>query len=264
MQAANTDKLNLLVVDDHHDVIAFLQRALRNQPYHVRTVTSAADALAMMKESPADLVLTDIRMPGMSGLELMEHITSEYPHTVMVVMTGFPDMDTAIKTIHHGGVDFLMKPVDVETLTRTLQRAADKYRTRLAHAAAGRAGDPLMPTPHITWRAALDCATVGVAVLDNRGRLAFGNTAFGRLFNIPAGTEASGRDYFQLFARVEDANALRAAWETRKPWQAAPSMYVAQPPGRHATIHLYADPVILPDGQSAGLIVFHIPPMAGG
>ncbi len=118
----------LLVVDDEPNLRRVLQAALEKAGYAVRTAEDAMRALRALEECPADLVLTDMTMPGMDGLALAATIHDRWPDTGVVVMTAFGTIPLAIRAIRGGALEFVTKPFDLDALKRTIEAALPKEK----------------------------------------------------------------------------------------------------------------------------------------
>ena len=112
----------ILVVDDEEGLREALAERLRHLEYEVGTADSAESALAQISAFEPHLVLTDLRMPGMSGLDLTERILVDRPDADVVVMTGHEDMTSAVGAMKAGAVDYLVKPVRMEALASLVER----------------------------------------------------------------------------------------------------------------------------------------------
>ena len=120
---------NILVVDDELDMLALLRRSLGpDLNCHVDTASSAETALAMIEKEPYDLILVDIKMPGMSGLKFLEIIKEKRPDLTAVMMTAYGHIDMAVKAMKFGAYDFITKPFEHETLILRLQKALERSR----------------------------------------------------------------------------------------------------------------------------------------
>jgi DNA-binding NtrC family response regulator len=116
-------KSSVLVVDDDRSMCELLQDALTRRGYEVQWRMSGEEALLLMHEREFDLVITDLKLGDGSGLELCERIVSNRPDVPVVVITAFGSMETAIAAIRVGAYDFITKPVDMDSLTFTVDRA---------------------------------------------------------------------------------------------------------------------------------------------
>jgi two-component system cell cycle sensor histidine kinase/response regulator CckA len=113
----------LLVVDDEGELIKAFQEAISDQGYEVSGFTTGAEAVSMLKVKDFDVLLTDLMMPGMDGLELFRQAREIDPHIVGIVMTGHATIQTAIEAIKVGVYDYLVKPFKVGSLLPLLDRA---------------------------------------------------------------------------------------------------------------------------------------------
>lgn len=117
----------ILVVDDQRTVCYSLQRFLQSEGYNVHTATSGEDALSVLNDVNPDLVIMDVRMPEMDGLEVLKRIKESHPKVQVIMMTAFSTTEKAIEAIKLGAYDYLAKPFDNDEL---LIRAKDAIKTR--------------------------------------------------------------------------------------------------------------------------------------
>ena len=116
---------SLLIVDDEEFVRNALVRALRGEEFEIRSVDGARAAWDALAEKPADIVLSDYKMPRMSGLEFLQKVREEYPDTIRIMLTGHADVDTVIGAVNGSEIyRFLTKPWDDEELKLMLRLAA--------------------------------------------------------------------------------------------------------------------------------------------
>ena len=123
-------KGKVLVVEDDASMGALLVKDLGRRKFDVRHVTSAAEGLAVIAQEDIDVVVSDVRLGGMHGLELCERITSERPDVPVILITAFGDLETAIAAIRAGARDFLPKPFEVEELALRLVNAVELRHLR--------------------------------------------------------------------------------------------------------------------------------------
>lgn len=116
----------ILIVDDDRAVRTVLKVNLSKRGYDVTTCNNAKEAIATLSRRPVDLVITDVSMGGMTGLELLEHLKAEEPDVRVVVMTGFGSIDDAVKAMKVGADDYIIKPVTKEALLLIVERALSK------------------------------------------------------------------------------------------------------------------------------------------
>jgi DNA-binding NtrC family response regulator len=106
------DKARILVVDDEEGMCEFLHYLLEGEGYEVDVAHSGDQALTKVEEMAFDLILADIKMPGIDGLEMLRHIREADEETVVIVMTGYSSLESAIKAIKYDASDYLTKPFD--------------------------------------------------------------------------------------------------------------------------------------------------------
>ena len=119
----------ILVVDDD-DTIRDTLYELLSEEYLCQTAETAEKAFARLEADSYDVVLTDISMPGLSGLELLGHIRQKFPNTTVIMISGIGDQDHAEGLIKLGAFDFLLKPFSLEVVEKSVQRALE-YNKRL-------------------------------------------------------------------------------------------------------------------------------------
>ena len=123
-----SEKGRLIVIDDEVNAAAALETLLREDGYEVSRAHDAKSGLALLETTEADVVLTDLRMPGMDGLELLARIKEIRPETMVIVMTAYGTVKTAVRAMKMGAEDYLGKPIDVEELEVILQKVLEKKR----------------------------------------------------------------------------------------------------------------------------------------
>src|SRR4051812_23674009 len=129
-QRLHMKKTEVLVVDDERDTCELLELALARQGMQVTTCTTAGDALEKITSRDFDVVLTDLTMPDMSGLELCERIIALRPDVPVVLITGHGSLETAMGAIRAGAYDFVTKPIESKTLGVVVSRAVQHRRLR--------------------------------------------------------------------------------------------------------------------------------------
>jgi signal transduction histidine kinase len=120
----------ILLVDDEKDIREVIHLSLSDMGYLVLEAEDGDEALRVFKETQPPIVLTDIKMPHMDGIELLQKIKRENPETEVVMITGHGDMDLAIKSLKYEATDFITKPINVNVLEIALQRVQEKILTR--------------------------------------------------------------------------------------------------------------------------------------
>lgn len=122
-------RAQLLVVEDD-DMIRDFCRLLLRQQYDVAVAANGAIAVELLARQPFDLVLTDLQMPVMGGMELLQHIRQHHPDVDTIMLTAFATVDTARQALKLGALDYLSKPVDTENLERTVRTCLELRRVR--------------------------------------------------------------------------------------------------------------------------------------
>jgi DNA-binding NtrC family response regulator len=118
----------LLLVDDDRHVLDSMADWLRSQGYQLDTATNYATALATLEKRPYDLVLADIRLPDRDGFDILAHCRQHYPHTTVILLTGYGTVESAIEAIRAGAFDFLTKPLIDDELLMAIERALNQRR----------------------------------------------------------------------------------------------------------------------------------------
>ena len=113
----------ILIVDDDQSTCDLLQRHLEARGFVAFSFTNSEDAFLKLSHEEFDLVLTDLNMAKLNGIELCDRIVSNYPHIPVVVITAFGSLETAVEAIRVGAYDFVTKPVDLDSLAHTVERA---------------------------------------------------------------------------------------------------------------------------------------------
>src|SRR5678810_769874 len=121
-------KGRIVVIDDEENAAAALERLLGEDGYEVGRANDARGGLALLERSDPDVILTDLRMPGMDGLELLAKVKEIRPETMVIVMTAYGTVKTAVRAMKLGAEDYVSKPIDVEELEVILQRVLEKKR----------------------------------------------------------------------------------------------------------------------------------------
>lgn len=119
---------HILVVDDSPDTLELIERILAAQDYHVLTAGGVESAISIIESRPIDLVITDIKMPGADGFDLLRHVKENYKGIGVLLVTGFPVLEEAVKGIKHGADEYLVKPFTDAELTAAVSQSLEKLR----------------------------------------------------------------------------------------------------------------------------------------
>jgi DNA-binding NtrC family response regulator len=134
--------ITLLIVDDEEVILKALRRIVRDDGYRVLTALEGEEALRLVSSELVDVVLSDIDMPGMNGVELMVRLRRNYPRIVRLLLTGRATVAMAVGAINEGEVyRFMTKPWDIDELREVLRQAAVRVMEARAEEAASGAGE---------------------------------------------------------------------------------------------------------------------------
>ncbi len=120
------DKLSILILDDEPIVVRRLKPALEKVGYQVETFTQSAEALARIEERDFDIVITDLKMEGVDGMQFLTRVKERSPRTEVIVITGFATMATTKESFQKGVFDFLAKPFKIAEIQEAVERAKEK------------------------------------------------------------------------------------------------------------------------------------------
>lgn len=122
-------KENILIVDDNYDMLELLQRNLKAENYHTYKASSVTEAIDVLKYSPIDLLITDLQMPGINGIELIKFADEHYPLVPKLVVTGFPSVESALTAVKSGAIEYLIKPFTADELKKAVSGAFKNSKT---------------------------------------------------------------------------------------------------------------------------------------
>src|SRR6266513_2918401 len=135
----------ILVVDDERSILLLLKDALGQWGYQVTTAPSATEALGILKSELFDALITDIRMPDMSGLELLREVKKQDESIEVVMMTGYPTIASAVQALKEGAYDYLSKPLILDELRHLMSRMMErKFLRGEIHTLRARMGEELV------------------------------------------------------------------------------------------------------------------------
>jgi DNA-binding NtrC family response regulator len=123
-------QMKLLLVDDESDFRNTLLKRMQRRNVDVQGVDSGASALSWLETHPTDVVILDVRMPGMDGIETLREIKKHHPLTEVIMLTGHASIEVAIEGMEMGAFDYLMKPMDMDEL---LYKAEDAFKKKKIH-----------------------------------------------------------------------------------------------------------------------------------
>jgi len=120
----------ILVVDDELFVRELLLEFLSSEGYEVSLADSGEKAVILMQSKPADVVLVDLKMPGIDGIETLRQIKKTAPDALAIVMTGYPTIDSSIEALRCGAYDYVVKPFKLNDLKSSIERALEEHKLK--------------------------------------------------------------------------------------------------------------------------------------
>jgi len=120
------EKLSILILDDEPIVVRRLKPALEKVGYQVETFTQSAEALERIEQQDFDIVITDLKMEGVDGMQFLTRVKERSPRTEVIVITGFATMATTKESFQKGVFDFLAKPFKIAEIQEAVERAKQK------------------------------------------------------------------------------------------------------------------------------------------
>lgn len=116
-------KENILIVDDDYDMLELIHRNLKSLDYHVYKASSVTEAIEILKDSTIDLLITDLQMPGINGIELIKYAKEHIPDLPKLVITGYPSVDSVLNSLKAGAIDYLVKPFTNDEFRSAVQKS---------------------------------------------------------------------------------------------------------------------------------------------
>lgn len=118
------------MVDDELFVRELLLEFLSSEGYEVSLADSGEKAVKLMQSEPADVVLVDLKMPGIDGIETLRQIKKTAPNTLSIVMTGYPTIDSSIEALRCGAYDYVVKPFKLNDLKSSIEKALEEHKLK--------------------------------------------------------------------------------------------------------------------------------------
>jgi FixJ family two-component response regulator len=180
----------VLVVEDDDEVRCLLQREIQEQGHPVTAVGDAELALSALRERCFSIVITDIRMPGMDGVELTQTIKRDWPDTEVIIITGFASIDSATKAVRFGASDYLTKPFgDLNRIHESIDRALEKISER----SATRLQISDLTTRCESLKIVVDQLPMGVILIDASGEILMANQGAEAILKLADGLSVNAR-----------------------------------------------------------------------
>lgn len=122
------DTFNVLLVDDEEEFLETLVKRMKKRNVNATGVKSGEEALELLDQHPMDVVVLDVRMPGMDGIEALKEIKRRHPLIEVIMLTGHASVEVAVQGMELGAFDYLMKPIDIDEL---LYKVEDAHKNKL-------------------------------------------------------------------------------------------------------------------------------------
>ncbi|MCK5244074.1 MAG: response regulator [Desulfobacterales bacterium] len=196
----------LLLIDDEEGIRTLLGISLESDGYDVITAADGDEGLKLFQKDPFPIVLTDIKMPGLDGLEVLRRIKELNPETEVIVISGHGDMETAVQSLHLGASDFITKPVSDRLLAIALERAEGRLKTkRMLNKYANQLWNMVKEkTKEITRRYEFEEKLIqqsidGIIATDREGKIIVFNPAAEKIFGYTEDEAKSGKKAYDLY-----------------------------------------------------------------
>jgi len=122
----------IMVVDDEEDFLETIVKRLRRRRVDVTGVESGLEALRKLEEEPFDVVILDVKMPDMDGIDVLKRIKKRWPRVEVIMLTGHASVESGIQGLQHGAFDYVMKPAELDDLMEKVRRAHQRKLRREA------------------------------------------------------------------------------------------------------------------------------------
>jgi DNA-binding NtrC family response regulator len=129
--------INILLVDDETDFVETMTKRFGIRKMPIASANSGAEALKLVDEQDFDVVILDVRMPGMGGLEVLRQIRAKRPLTEVIMLTGHASLDAGMQGMNLGAYDYVLKPADFDELLDKVRRAAERKALNVSAQARG-------------------------------------------------------------------------------------------------------------------------------
>ncbi|MDX2447367.1 MAG: response regulator [Desulfobacterales bacterium] len=183
----SAETIHILIVDDEQDIRDGSERILTRMKFNVSTAASGQEALEFFQEITPDIVLLDLKMPGMDGMEVLDRIRKINDNTIVIVITGYATVETAIQAMKHGAYDFIPKPFEPDQLRLIVSRASEKIRLKMAAEELARERQRTLldlGTEKSRIRTIIESLPNGVLVTNTLGRVVLVNPAFKQIMGV--------------------------------------------------------------------------------
>ncbi|QTA78212.1 Two component system sensor histidine kinase [Desulfonema limicola] len=188
----NFDTVRVLIVDDERDIREGSQRIISRMDCHVTTASCGAEALEILEKESFSIMLLDLKMPGIDGMEVLRQVKAKNEKILVIIITGFATVETAIEAMKKGAYDFIPKPFEPDHLRIVVNRAKDKLRLRWRAETMARERERTLSDLHTEKsrvRTIVESLPNGVVVTDRKGKVSLMNPAFLHHLDLASDTE---------------------------------------------------------------------------
>ena len=185
----NSETLHVLIVDDEQDIREGSERILTRMHFNVSKAANGEEALEIFQKTQPAIVLLDLKMPGMDGMEVLGKIRKIDDSTIVIVITGYATVETAIQAMKQGAYDFIPKPFEPDQLRLVVNRASEKVRLRMAAEKLDQERQRTLldlGTEKSRIRTIVESLPNGVLVTNTLGRVVLMNPAFRKIMGFDA------------------------------------------------------------------------------
>lgn len=198
-----SDKENVLIIDDEQDLRDGAERILKRMGCNVFQAARGEEGLSLLEKTPVSIVLLDMKMPGMDGMEVLRHIRENDPEMIVIVITGFATLETAIEAMKNGAYDFIPKPYEPDQLRIVVNRARERVRLawetqEMAYEREQNLAD--LDTEKSRLRSIIEFLPNGVLVTNKIGQVVLMNSAFRQALELGKKCRARRR-HLRLYQR---------------------------------------------------------------
>ena len=204
---------HILIVDDEPAICEYLEQFLNRQEYTTVTAGSGHEAIQALKNSHFDLVFLDISLPDLSGYDVMDQIKAYSPDSLIIMMTGYASIETAVKALRQGAYDYLRKPFEMEELLKTIHNAVAHQRLETAH----RKSEQALRESEERFRDLVENSLIGISIIQNN-QIVYQNSEQRKLFGrLPASFMIDDRSFVYPDDVPKVENALKNVLEGTAP-----------------------------------------------
>ena len=200
------EEIGILIVDDEASVRDSLYQWFKADGYRVDTAEEATGALKKIQDSPWDIILLDVRMPGMDGIELQRRIKQIDPSIVTIIITAHASVETAVQALKEGAFDYVTKPIDPDDLGRLVRNAVEKRKLVAENIQLRRQIEEKL----------IESSVDGIVVADREGKILIFNKGAEEYAGLQCRRGGGENEYARHLFRLQRKTALLPAFAPAK------------------------------------------------